>query len=124
MPQVFNEGRHAAEFILEELGVNHSRDSIIIKSGSGVVAAGTVLGKLTADGKYKPSTATGTDGGQTAVALNIYEVDATSADVEVAAITRTSSVNGKLISYDATVNDDAKKEAKAVQLKAAGIVVR
>ena len=121
---VFTEGRHAAEFVMEELGVNFARDTITIVSGAGVIAPGTVLGKITASGKYKPSTATGADGGQTAVALNLYEVDATSADVEVAAITRGATVNGKLIAYDSTVDDDAKKAAKATQLAAAQIIVR
>lgn len=121
---VFTEGRHAAEFLMEELGVNHARDTITIASGSGVVEAGTVLGKITASGKYKPSTATGSDGAQTAVALNIYKVDATSADVQVAAVTRGASVNGKIIAYDATVDDATKKAAKAAQLAAVGIIVR
>jgi hypothetical protein len=124
MPKVFNEDRHAAEFILFEVGITYSRDNIIIAAGSGIVKPGTALGQITASGKYKPSTATGSDGAQTAKALNIEEVDATSADVIVAALTRVSEVNGKLIAYDATVDDATKRAAKAAQLAAAGIIVR
>lgn len=124
MQKVFNEGRHAAEFLLWEQGITYSRDNIVVASGSGELKAGTVLGKITASGKYKASTATGSDGGQTAAAVLLYDVDATSADVKVAAITRGAEVNGKILAYDATVDDDAKKAAKATQLAAVGIIVR
>lgn len=59
-----------------------------------------------------------------AVAINLYEVDATSADVSVAAIVRDAEVNGKLLTYEASVNDAAKKAAKNADLSAVGIIVR
>lgn len=117
-------GARAADFILWEEEGQMSRDAIIVKSGAGVVLPGTVLGKLTADGKYVPSPATGADGSQTGVALNIYQVDATSADVRVAGITGQAAVNRNIIRYEATVNDDTKKAAKWTQLRTAGIIVR
>lgn len=118
------EGRYAAEFVLSEASGSRSRDNITIVSGAGVVAAGTVLGKITASGKYKPSTDTGSDGGQTAIAISLYKVDATSADVAVAAITRDAEVNRNILTYDSTVSDDTKKSAKHTQLAAVGIIVR
>lgn len=121
---VFTEARHTAEFILSEANGQYSRDTITIASGSGKVAAGTALGKVTASGKYKPATATGSDGGETAVALNLYEVDATSADVKVAAITRAAEVNALTLTYGATVNDNTKKAAARAQLAAVGIICR
>lgn len=121
---VLTEARHAGEFILSEGNGHVSRDTITIVSGAGVVKAGTVLGKITASGKYKPATATGTDGGQTGAAVNIYEVDATSADVSVAAVVRQAEINGNLITYGATVDDNTKKAAKAADLAAVGIIVR
>lgn len=121
---VLTEGPRPGEFIMSEANWHRSRDTIVIASGSGKVAPGTVLGKLTASGKYVPSPATGSDGSQTGVALPIHGVDATSADVRVAAITRDAEVNGKCLAYEATVNDDTKKNAKATQLAAVGIIVR
>ncbi len=118
------EGRHSAEFLLSEQGVNYSRDNVVIVSGAGVVKAGTVLGEVTASGKYRPSPATGATGEQVASVINLYDVDATSADVTAAVIARTAEVNKNIIVYEATVNDDAKKAAKAVQLAAVGIIVR
>jgi len=120
----FTEGRHPGEFILSEANFHRSRDNAVIVTGSGVVKAGTVLGKLTADGKYKPSTNTGSDGGQTAVAISLYEVDATSADAPVAIISRHAEVKGFALAYDSSVNDDTKKAAKVTQLAAVGIIVR
>lgn len=120
----FTEGRHTGEFLLSEANFHRSRDKAVIASGSGVLAAGAVLGKITASGKFKASTATGSDGGQTAVAVLLESVDATSADVEVAIISRQAEIKGFALSYDATVDDDTKKAAKATQLAAVGIIVR
>src|SRR3954462_13175858 len=102
MPTSFIEGRHPGEASRSEANFHRSRDTIVIASGSGVIAPNTVLAKLDANGKYKPSTATGTDGGQTATAVNIYGVDATSADVAVAAITRDAEIKAFALTYDAT----------------------
>lgn len=118
------EGRHAGEFLLSEANFHRSRDNIVIESGSGVVEAGTLLGKVTTTGKYKPATATGTDGGQTAAAICFRTVDATSADVAVAAITRDAEVKGPALVYGSSLNDDTKKGAARAQLAAAGIITR
>lgn len=118
------EGKHPAEHILDELGVNYSRDVITVVSGSGVIVPGTVLGKITASGKYKPATATGTDGAQVASVVSIYGCDATSADATVVVSSRATAVNSNLITYGATIDDATKKAAANAQLLAAGIVVR
>jgi len=121
---VLTETRHAGEFVLSEGNGNISRDNIVIVSGAGVVRAGTVLGKITASGKYTPSPHTGADGSQTAVAINLYEVDATSADAAVSAIMRDAEVNANILAYAASVDDGAKKATKATQLAAVNIIVR
>lgn len=124
---VFTEGPHAAEFILSEDNGQGSRDNVTIAGGSGgagIVAAGTVLGKLTSGGEYMPSPATGSDGSQTAVAILLNDVDATDADVVAAVINTGAEVNGNLLTYDSSVDDDTKKAAKATQLLAVGIKVR
>ena len=83
-----------------------------------------MLGKLAAGGKFVPSPETGTNGSETAVAVLVGSVDATSADVIAVAVTRHAEVNRYGLLYDATVDDDAKKSGKWDQLRAAGIVVR
>lgn len=120
----FTEGRHAGEGLLSEAHFHRSRDKITILSGSGILAPGTVLAKVTVSGKYVPSAATGADGSQTAVAVLLYPVDATSADVDVAAITRDAEWNVNTLAYGATVNDDTTKLAARTQLAAVGIITR
>ena len=121
---VFNEGRHPGEVILSEANFHRSRDNITIPAGTGVVEAGTVLGQQAADDKYVPSTVAVADGAEVALAVNIHEVDATDSDVDVAAITRDAELIGPCLVYAADVDDDTKKQAKADQLAAVGVIVR
>lgn len=77
-----------------------------------------------ASGEYVPSPEDADDGSEIACAINIYGCDATDVDCKVAAITGEAEVNGNILVYEETVDDDAKKAAKAVQLAAVGIKVR
>lgn len=124
MTTVFSEGRHSGEFLLTEGNGQISREVGVIASGSGIIAPGTVLGKITASGKYVASPATGADGSQTAVAVALYGCDATSADQKVAIVARDSEVKAEALVFQSTVNDSTKKAAKATQLAAVGIIVR
>ena len=113
-----------ASFILSEAAGHRSRDNIIIASGAGVVPPGTVLGRVTIGGKYLPAIAAAVDGSGLGVAINIYGVDATTADVAVAAIVRDAEVNKHELGYDASVNDDPKKATQNASLVTAGIIPR
>lgn len=124
MSTVFTEGRHPGEFLLTEGNGQISREVGIIVSGSGVIAPGTVLGRITASGKLAPSPATGSDGSESAVAVALYGCDATSADQKVAIIARSAEVKADALVFASSVNDAAKRTAKATQLAAAGIIVR
>lgn len=123
----FTEGRHATEGLMSEANFHRSRDNIVILAGQGVLLPGSIVGKITASGKYAFSAnaeITGEEGAETAKAILLYGVDATSADVAVAAITRDAEWNGNTVAYDSTVNDAGKKATKAAQLAAAGIILR
>ena len=127
MSTVLTEGRYAGEFLISEGDFQISRDTVTILSGSGVIKPGTVLGKITASGKYKASPDTGADGSQVASAIALYGCDATSADQKITAIMRLAEVNGQILTYDASVSDNTKKAAKATQLAAnagGAIIVR
>ncbi len=86
-------------------------------------AVGTVLGKVTATGKYKIAVETAVDGSKVAAALVI-------ADQSIAAATDTKVVvlqkgpaeisKGALV-LDATYDNDAKKDAVYSSLEAVGI---
>lgn len=118
------ENPRALGFVLSEAEHGRSRDEITVVSGEGVLEAGTVLGKITASGKYAASPATGSDGSQVGVAVLCYRVDATSADAVGVAITRAAQVKAPELAYDATVNDATKTATKNGELTAVGIVVR
>ena len=72
----------------------------------------------------RPVIDAGATGQQNAVAVNLYRVDATDADAKAIVIARYSEVIGAHLTFEATVDDAAKKAAKAVQLASAGIIVR
>jgi hypothetical protein len=121
---VLTEGRYPAEFLMSEANQTRSRDSVVIASGAGIVRPGMVLGRITTGGKFVPSPNTGSDGSQVAVAIALYEVDATSADQRVAVISRDAEVNTSMLLYAASVDDAPKRAAKATQLAAVGIITR
>lgn len=121
---VLTEGRHPGEFLMSEANRQRSRDNITVASGAGVIAPGTVLGKVTASGKYLASAAGADDGSQTAVAVALYGCDATSADANIAAIVRDAEVNGAVLTYHADRDQPAEKAAANAALAAVGIIVR
>ena len=45
---VLTEGRHPGEFLMTEANGQRSRENITIASGAGIIAPGTVLGRITA----------------------------------------------------------------------------
>ena len=66
---VLLETRHPGEFLMTEANGQRSRETITIASGAGVIAPGTVLGKVTASGKYVASAVGASDGSQNPTAI-------------------------------------------------------
>lgn len=65
---------------------------VTVVSGSGALVRGTVLGKVTASGKYKPYNNSNADGSETAKLILAEDIDATSADIATSAY-RTGEFN-------------------------------
>jgi len=107
-----------------ELNHNFTRETVTLLAGTSY-AVGAVLGRITASGKMKLSTATGTDGAQNAAAVLLYDVDATAADTTGIVVLRGPAIVSKAaLVFDASVDDAGKKAAKHAQLTAIGIVPR
>jgi hypothetical protein len=107
-----------------ELNPNFTRETVTLLAGTSY-PVGAVLGRITASGKMKLSTATGTDGAQNAAAVLLYDVDATAADVAGIAVLRGPAIVSKAaLVFDASVDDAAKTAAKHAQLAALGIIPR
>lgn len=107
-----------------ELNANISREVVTLLAGRNY-PVGAVLGRITASGKYQLSPATGSDGSQTAAAVLLYPVDATSADATgVVAVRGPVIVSKAGLVFDATVDDATKRAAKHTQLLALGVIPR
>jgi hypothetical protein len=110
-----------------ELNGNYSRETVTLKSGTNY-ALGSVLGKITATAKYRLSPnaqVVGDEGAETAVAVLLEAVDATSADKTGLVVARGPAIVSRAaLVFDATVDDNTKKVAKDAQLSVAGIVPR
>ena len=107
-----------------ELNPNFTRETVTLLAGTSY-PVGAVLGRITASGKMKLSTATGTDGAQNAAGVLLYATDATGADQNAVVIVRGPAIVSKAaLVFDASVDDAAKTAAKNAQLTALGIIPR
>ncbi len=110
-------------FIESEANFARSRDEVVIEGGTGGAGqlyAGTVLGKITATGKYVECKSAAGDGSQTALAILYSDVDATAADVVAAVVSRDAEVRQADLTYDSSLTVNTAN----TQLAAAGIIVR
>ena len=84
------ETRHAGGFIVWEALRDYCREVVTIATGGAnpVLEPGTVLGKITASGKYAAHDPTAVDGTETAVAVLWGKADATAADVDAVVLLR------------------------------------
>lgn len=107
-----------------ELNPNFTRETVTLLAGT-KYPVGAVLGRITASGKLKLSTATGSDGAQTVAGVLLYATDATAADMLGVILARGPAlVSRAALSFDSTVDDAAKTAAKHAQLTALGIIPR
>lgn len=112
----FNEGKHTAEFLLSEGNGSISREQVTIAAAAGALAAGTVLGKITASGKYAAYSNAASDGTEVAAGVLYAAAPDLATDQKAAAIVRSAEVLGaELTGNDANGTAD---------LKALGIIVR
>ena len=123
MPVLTQNLKTTGHYLVSEASGNRSRDAGIIKSGSGVLLAGAVLGQVTATKKYAPYAPAASDGTQTAVAVLFEGCDATSADVKRVVTHRDAEVAAALLVY-ASGMSDANKAAALVSLETRGIIGR
>lgn len=111
---MLTEQKRAGEFLIAEGNGSISREKVVVASGSGVLVPGTVMGKVTATGKYKAyDNADATTGLGTAAAVLYNEVDATAADVEAVVIVRHAEVDEALLTG---INADGKADLAALQI--------
>ena len=100
---VLTEGKHTAEFLLSEGNGIISRDEVVVSSAAGALVPGTVMGKVTASGKYVAYSNVAVDGSDVAVAVLYAEVPDLAVDQKAVVISRDAEVmTVELTGLDAT----------------------
>ncbi len=90
---------------------------VTIVSGSGALTRGTLLGKVTASGKYKPYNNANADGSETAKLVLAEDVDASSADVNTSAFASGEFNEDSLIGLDAAARVDFEPGTSPIFIK-------
>jgi len=85
---ILTEGPHTGGFLIWEVLRDFTRETVTLASGTGKLAPGTVLGKLTTGGKYTGLAPAATNGSQNAAGILWDAVDATDADAPGVVILR------------------------------------
>lgn len=115
------EAGHAGSCIISLANGNQSKENVTLLSGQ-VLAANTVLGKITASGKYKAYDNDAVDGTGVAAGILIWPADASAGDLAVAIVARDAEVIAdELVWPD---NSPVDTTAGIADLKAIGILAR
>ena len=85
---MLTEGKHAGGFLVWEVLREYTRETVTIASGAGKLEPGTVLGKITAGGKYTTLAPAATNGSQNAAGILWDTVDASTSDAPVVIMLR------------------------------------
>jgi hypothetical protein len=116
------EGRHAGGFLVWEAFRDYCREVVTIASGT--LEPGTVLGKITASGKYAAHDPDATDGTETAVAVLWNKADASGGDAPAVAVVRGPAIVNRHDLVFAGTPTTTEVTAAHADLLAAGIVIR
>ena len=123
MPTVFTEAMNLGDLLKFEAPNLYSRDRVTVASGQNL-PLGTVLGIVTASGKYKQIDPSAEDGTQVAAGVLLQNCDATLADRDNGlVVARHAIVSDHALAWPAAITS-AEQLAAIAQLKALGVLVR
>ena len=122
MPLVDTLAASLGDLIVHEQPYDLSRQTVTVLGGVGNLALGTVLGKVTASGKYKPCDPTAADGSAVAAAIVVGDVSVGATDIAQAVLTRSAAVRADELVYAGTWTG-AQKTAAHGQLDTLAIRV-
>jgi hypothetical protein len=122
MMPVLTEGPHKGEFIVSQGNGSISREVVTILSGR-TLEPGTVLGQVTASGKYRDLDPALSNGAEIAAAILHDAVDASAGDVSAVAILRLAEINAAEIIWPDGITANQKQTALG-QLAALNIIAR
>ncbi len=119
----YTEATNLGDLLKREFEPIYNRESVTLITGQNLTL-GAVLGKITASGKYTAVAHSASDGSQTAAAVLLADVDATSADKKAVILARGPAVvsSSDLVWPGGCTTN--QKAAATAQLAALGIVAR
>lgn len=122
-PIVSDHHKRSGCYLGESAALNIINEEIIVASGAGVLLPGTVLGKITASGKYVLHDNALANGAENAAAILFHKVDATSADVKTVATVRgPATIFDPQLTYKAGISAPNKLAAQTA-LRAKGLAI-
>lgn len=121
MPML-TETTHPGGFLVWETFRDYTRETITVAAGT--LDPGTVLGKITASGKYAAHDPAAVDGTETAVAVLWGKADASGGDVPAVALVRGPAIVNRHDLVFAGTPTDPEITAAHTALLAAGILTR
>ena len=119
---ILTEGTRKAEFLVSEANAFRSRDTGTVTVPSGGLASGTVLGQITATGKFIRQDTAAVDGSEAHAAV-LFEPLTVAGDIVATIIARDAEVNADDLTYEAGATAGEITAANAA-LAALGIIVR
>ena len=121
------ESQRFSNTVKQELWPEHSycRNVVVINDAAATLKIGTVLGKVTATGKYKVCSPGASDGSQTTAAVLLQDITiAATTDTNILAMTRgPAAVSFSGLQFGAGFTTDNQKAAARAQLEAVGVQV-
>ena len=124
---ILTEGTRDMEFLVSEANDWRSRDEVTVTVPANTTFdAGTVMGKLTASGKFvrhNAALATGAENETAVLGFNVVNSTGSAADYTATVVARDAEVNGSDLTYEAGA-DGAQVITSNAALAALGIIVR
>jgi hypothetical protein len=117
------DGMGAGAFLIGQNDPIKSNEQVVLAATAVVLPAGTVLGKITANGKYVPLAPAASDGSQNAAGILYDRAEIKAADQRAVAVVRDQPVNGRALTYVNTVTAPQRAAAEAL-LATAMVIVR
>jgi hypothetical protein len=119
------EAKRLSNVVKQELWAEtgYTRAVVVVNDSAATLVPGTVLGKVTATGKYKVAVQTADDGSQVADAIVMQEIAVpATTDTKVLVLIKGPAIVSKAgLVLDASYNLDAEKAAVYAALEAKGI---
>lgn len=112
-----------SDIVWDEGRNRFSRDTDVLAAGSGNVLTGTILGKITNNGKFKPLDPAATDGSQIAAAIILENAAATDHDHAVVTLKRRAQVILQNLVWPENITAQ-QRDTSLQQLAALGIIAR